>query len=250
MIEKLQEIGLTAGEIKVYEALLELGDSTKTPIAKRSGISPGKVYDVLERLIRKGLVSTAKKERIMHFHVANPKQILEYVNKKKNKIIEEESIARDILPYLIEKYNSKIEESDTELYRGWNGLESVYEDIVNTLRKGEIDYVLGGNSGTNPKKTELFFSRFNEKRIQKGVKMKMIYNDSDKSHLLSYLPKDKKVEELKFINLQTPAEINLYKNRVVIVILTLIPIAIVIKSKEAYESFLLYFNELWKVAKK
>jgi len=55
-LETLETIGLTKGEIKVYEALLELGESTKTPIANTSGISPGKVYDVLERLMKKGLV--------------------------------------------------------------------------------------------------------------------------------------------------------------------------------------------------
>ena len=59
-LEELEQIGLTKGEIKVYVALLELGESTKTPIARKSEVSPGKVYDVLERLLRKGLVSTIK----------------------------------------------------------------------------------------------------------------------------------------------------------------------------------------------
>ena len=35
-LEKLEGIGLTKGEIKVYNSLLKLGESTKTPIAKES----------------------------------------------------------------------------------------------------------------------------------------------------------------------------------------------------------------------
>lgn len=250
MIDQLQEIGFTKGEIKVYEALLDLGESTKTPIAKKSGVSPGKVYDVLERLIRKGLVASVKKEHVMHFHVANPKQIIEYVLQKKKRVVQEEAIVKSILPELIQKYKSKIEEPDTELYKGWKGLETVYNDILDTLKKGDIDYILGGSSGSDPNKTENFFIRFNEMRIQKGIKIKMIYDKQDKKHLLSYLHKEKMVEWLRFIDLQTPAEINICKDKVIIVILTLVPVAIVIRCKEAAISFLQYFEELWKLAKK
>lgn len=250
MLEQLQEIGLTKGEIKVYEALLVLGESTKTPIAKKSGVSPGKVYDVLERLIRKGLVAVIKKEGTMHFHVANPKQIVDYILQKKKKITQEEIMVRNILPELVQMYKSKIEEPDTELYKGWKGLETAYNEILRTLKKGDIDYVLGGSSGSEPNKTEDFFTRFNERRIKKGIRIKMIYDKRDKGHLLSYLHKEKMVEWLRFIDLQTPAEINICKGKVIIVILTLIPIAILIRSKEASTSFLQYFEALWKLAKK
>jgi len=249
MLDQLQEIGLTKGEIKVYEALLVLGESTKTPIAKKSGVSPGKVYDVLERLIRKGLVAVIKKENTMHFHAANPHQIMEYLLQKKKKVAQEEEIAKNILPELIQLYKSKIEEPDTEFYKGWGGLESAYNEILETLEKGETDYVLGGSSGSDPHRTEVFFSKFNEKRVQKGIRIKMIYNRQDKRHLLSYLDKKKMVEWLRFIDLQTPAEINMFKDRVIIVILTVVPIAIIIRSKEAYTSFLQYFEALWKIAK-
>ena len=57
----LKRIGLTEGEIKIYNALLELGETTRTELAKKSGISPSKIYDVANRLLEKGIISSVKK---------------------------------------------------------------------------------------------------------------------------------------------------------------------------------------------
>lgn len=245
-LEKLEEIGLTKGEIKVYEALLYLGSSTKTPIAKNSGISPGKVYDVLERLIRKGLVSSIKEGKVMHFKVAHPRQILNFLEEKKRKTQEEETLVKSMLPTLIEKYSSKTEKPEVEVYHGWKGLETVYNELVAYLKKGEIDYVFGASRGSEQEKTEEFYRKFNLKRSEKGIKIKMIYNLKDKEHILSYA---NNVEMLRFMELQTPAEVNLYNGVVMIIILTLTPVAIVIRSKEAFESFKQYFDAMWELAK-
>jgi len=247
-LEELEQIGLTKGEIKVYHALLHLGESTKTPIARKSEVSPGKVYDVLERLIRKGLVSTIKKGNITNFRVANPNQLKVFVQEKKKEILKEEEIVNNILPTLLMKYGSKQEETDAEIYKGWKGLETVYNDIINTLEKGDINLVLGATSGLDPERTKLFFTRFNRNRYEKGIKLKIIYSDKDRDFAPKYIT-NKKLDTIRYIKLQTPAEINVYKNRVVILILTEVPIAIVIKSKEAADSFRQYFNTMWKIAK-
>ena len=57
-VEKLQGIGLTDGESKVYVALLQLQTATKSAIVKESSVSSSKVYEILDRLLAKGLVST------------------------------------------------------------------------------------------------------------------------------------------------------------------------------------------------
>jgi len=57
MNEKLlEEIGLTKGEIKTYLTLLQIGESTTGKIIDEAGISSGKIYEILNKLIRKGLV--------------------------------------------------------------------------------------------------------------------------------------------------------------------------------------------------
>ena len=57
MLSELIQLGLTNGEVRIYLSLLKLGSSKVGSIVKDSRVSYSKVYDVLERLITKGLVS-------------------------------------------------------------------------------------------------------------------------------------------------------------------------------------------------
>ncbi|MGN6622795.1 MAG: helix-turn-helix domain-containing protein [Candidatus Nitrosocosmicus sp.] len=85
MISELVELGLTNGEAKVYFSLLKLGSSKVGSIVKDCRVSYSKVYDVLERLILKGLVSYVLIGNIKHF---NAESLIGYkiiFRKKKNK---------------------------------------------------------------------------------------------------------------------------------------------------------------------
>ena len=55
--EKLRKIGLTEGESEVYSLLIELGETKAGGIIKKANLASSKVYDVLQRLISKGLIS-------------------------------------------------------------------------------------------------------------------------------------------------------------------------------------------------
>ena len=84
MEQILKELGLSQSEIRVYLALLELGDSTRSDIVNKSGIAGSKVYDILEKLKDKGLISIYDQNKVRHFKPINPKQILNYVEEKKD----------------------------------------------------------------------------------------------------------------------------------------------------------------------
>ena len=53
----LEKAGLTKIESKVYLSLLDLGPSLAGQISKHSGIHRRSVYDALDRLAEKGLIS-------------------------------------------------------------------------------------------------------------------------------------------------------------------------------------------------
>ena len=71
---------------------------------------------------------------------------------------------------------------------------------------------------------------------------------SGSDYALEYIGNNK-FDKVRFVKLQTPAEINVYANKVIILILTKIPIAIVITNQEAANSFRQYFETIWKIAK-
>ena len=103
-IRDLTKIGLTEGEIKVYGALLELGETTRTELAKKSGISPSKIYDIVNRLMEKGIVSSVKKEGVLHFSAANPDRLRDFLQKKEEDILAERAIVGQLLPSLLAQY--------------------------------------------------------------------------------------------------------------------------------------------------
>ena len=81
-MEILRDIGMTDGEIRVYVALIRLGSATSGPVTDKSGVSRAKVYNILERLMQKGLVSYIIKDKTRHYQAEDPVKIKDYLDKK------------------------------------------------------------------------------------------------------------------------------------------------------------------------
>ena len=79
----LEEIGLSKNEIKIYLILLKLGSTTTGAIIKQTGIHNSKVYDGLERLSNKGLVTHVVVANTKHFTAVNPERLLDFLEDKK-----------------------------------------------------------------------------------------------------------------------------------------------------------------------
>jgi sugar-specific transcriptional regulator TrmB len=56
----LEEAGLTPIEVRIYLVLLEKGSIRAGEITRHTGIHRRNVYDAIERLVQKGLVSYIK----------------------------------------------------------------------------------------------------------------------------------------------------------------------------------------------
>ena len=85
-MEILKKIGLTENEIKIYLDLLKSGSSTAYEISKRINIYRVHVYDKLEQLINKGLVTYIYKSSKKHFQATNPSKIKDHLEEKKKEI--------------------------------------------------------------------------------------------------------------------------------------------------------------------
>lgn len=245
----LEEIGLTKGEIKTYLALLDLGTSTVTPLSKKADITTGKIYAVLDKLINKGLATFISKNNVKYFSPTSPYKIKDYLRNKINKLEKQENQLKDVLPELEEKIKSLKEETKTEVFVGWAGMEVAYQDMINTLKKGEYDYVLGASKGINEMKTKRFYGRLLNKSYEKGIKIKAIYQENSREYFKTSLGKKSHVEA-KFLDNTSPSEINIYKDTVMIVIHSEVPMVIRIRSKDVTISFLEYFKTIWKQARK
>ena len=79
VLDDLINIGLTCGEARVFLTLLKLGSAKVGQIVKDSHISYSKIYDVLDRLSSKGLVSHIIIGKVRYFNVVEPYRLEEYI---------------------------------------------------------------------------------------------------------------------------------------------------------------------------
>jgi len=250
-LKNLKEIGLTEGEISVYSSLLDLGESTKTALAKASKVSPSNIYDITNRLIEKGIISKVEKNGVAHFSAVNPKHLLNFLEERKNKIDAEKELVNNLLPNLLLKFNKTKEKVNVEVFNGWNGLKTVFDNLLEECRRGTENFVFGASKGDVEveKKADIFFPKYSDARASKGIITSIIFNKNLRnSERVLEITKNKN-NHAKFLDQTTPAEIMLYKNITCIIILTNEPLVIRISGKEVFDSFKQQFDLLWKIAK-
>jgi len=247
-VKPLERIGLTKSEISVYLALLKLGQTTAGPIVDEAKVTRSKIYDILERLKNKGLVSYITKESTKYFSAADPKSILQYLEEKEKEIQDDKESVKAILPELLLQQTLAVKKKIAEIFVGINGMENAFNILINEFDSKEIYYAFGAGKGENTAQIQLFFSKLHQKRANKKVKSKIIFNESSRGLFLSQ--EKSKFVEAKYFPHTTPTAICLYKDYTVIAILNAEPITILIKNKETSDSFKEYFKVMWDLARK
>jgi len=243
-----EKMGLSAGESKVYSSLLKLGESTITPLTSDANVTKSKIYDILEKLIKKGLVGYSIKQNVKHFFVNDPRKIIDYLTQKEDEIKSNKEEIEKILPSLIAQRNSASSERVAEIYQGYNGMKTIREELMQTYSKGETLLVLGAPRIANDK-WEGWLLEFHKERIKRGINMKIIYNWDAKDY--GKVRTKMKLTEVKYFQegINAPNWIDVFPEAVMITVIVGEPISFVIRSKEIADSFRSYFDIMWRQAK-
>ncbi len=245
----LEKLGLTKGEIKVFLALNKLGESSIGPIGKESKVSKSKMYDILDRLIEKGLVGYVIKEGTKYFVPNDPNMVVEYVERKEQELAKtKEEIEADILPQLILQRASAVKKRIAEMYEGFQGIKAVREELMMTFKAGDTFLVLGAPKIANVK-WEGWFLDFHRRRIQRKVKMKIIYNADSREY--GKIRTKMKLTDVRYLpnQLVSPNWIDIFSEAVLFVMVLKNPIAFVVRDVELANSFRAYFDIMWKNSK-
>ena len=244
----LERIGLTKGEIKVFLSLNKLGQTTTGPIAKESKVSKSKIYDILDKLIEKGLVGYIIKNGTKHFMANDPHMILEYIDKKEQEINKTREEVNKILPRLMIQRSSLLQERTAEIYEGLQGIRAMREELMKSFNTGDTLFVLGASRIAN-ERIEGWLLEFHKRRISKKISMEIIYNADARE--FGEIRKKMKLTEVRYLpkRLSSPNWIDIFPKAVVFVVLLKTPIAFVVRDEELANSFRNYFNIMWKGCK-
>ena len=232
--ESLEKAGLTRVESKVYLTLIDLGPSLAGQISKKSGIHRRTIYDALDRLAEKGLISYLIKNNRKYFEAANPERLVDLMREKEAEIKSE-------LPGLMERFTGTKAKEETLFYRGKDGLKTAFED---QLKEGKEILVLGASS--QAKEILSFYLKwYNIRRKEKKIKLRIIADMSAKGKMTAPLAEFRYIQELG------PAAMNIYADKVAIILWSKErPIAIIIKNPEIAQSYRIFFEHMWKTAKR
>jgi len=70
---KLQFLGLTAEETKIYLTLLEYGTSSVAAISRITDIGRVNCYHYIDKLLAKGIITQSQKSKVKQFTAENPR---------------------------------------------------------------------------------------------------------------------------------------------------------------------------------
>ncbi len=241
-IKALEELGLSKNEAIVYLTLLDLGSSTATKIADKSKLHRTTVYDALDRLTKKGLVSYIEKEETKYFEACDPENLMAIIKQKQDLLTE-------IIPQL--KLSRKLAESKAKahIYEGMEGVKASMEKALVVLKEGD-KILCFGIPKRAPDMMSQYFDRFHKRRIEKKISMIHLYNENARERIAylkslplteaGYLPKE----------YDSPASTLIYGNIVCLTTWSEIPFVVMIESQRVADAYSKYFWLLWSLAKK
>jgi len=235
MENSLKALGLTDGEIRVYSAILDLGSCGINKIHEKTGLERRTIYDVINKLIERGLISWTSENRKKTYRCSHPNKITSEIKAKEDELKKLEGE----IPGFIKKFNSKKPEVMAEVFRGQEGIKAIFED---TLNYKEVYFIGGG--GYVIDKLPFYWENYNRKREKLGVKwMNLVRADIDEKNI----PRGKFMFHKKLPNdfSGAPSVIFIYGNKVANVLWGEEFFAFVIESSEIADNYKRYHKHLW-----
>ena len=227
----LEDIGLTRLEAKVYLVMIDLGSSLAGKISAVANLHRRTVYDILERLVEKGLARYIKKNNRKWYEPVDPSKLMMLINDKQSRL-------NEIIPDLEKKYSFVKEKQETVFLKGKAALKGLFSD---QLESKEI-LVLGASAEAD-KVVKYFFPHYDKERIRKKISMKILMN-SDFEHRIA----SAQVKKLPKM-FSSDVAINVWDDKVAIILWKSEPMAILIKNKNYSEGFKKYFELIWQLSR-
>ncbi len=240
----LEDIGLTKAQIAVYLALLELGETSSGPILRKSKLQNSVVYNALNQLLEKGLVTFVLKGKRKLFSAADPKNLVRYIEDKKEQM-------EKLVPQLVAKQIGAKPKQEAQVFLGWKGIYAAFNTVLETLPKGS-DYIAfgGGIEEQYSEQAKKFFREWQKKRAMMKYKIRIIFNEAARKQMEEYgfYPEFGK-PGYRFVPGFAPLGVIIFGDHVLNVAFEETPVAVIVTSSQIAASYSRAFEAMWKVAK-
>lgn len=235
--EQLKELGLTDNEVRIYLVLLKNGVLSPYQIAEKTGLHRGHIYDTLERMQEKGIVSSVLIKNKKHFQATDPYSLIEIQRLRLESL---ERIAPELKNIsLMEKAETKV-----ELHKGDKVYRTLIKDLIATLKKGETVLLFGIDEEIMNSVEPMYIKQYFNIIKRRGIKENIIIKKGGKRFKSPYL-KYKELEEKHIGN----SSYVVYGNKLAMFVWGIPNYLIIIENKNISETYRKQFGLLWGVAK-
>lgn len=243
MREALEKLGLAKNEAEVYLALLEIGQTTTGAIIKKLGIHRNIVYESLDKLEKKGLVTKTIMSGKMHFQITSPEKLLEI---EKERIVIAQNVVTDL------KKIQRKEKQEITVHQGIKEMKDVKFNIMKESPRDSTVYYINAVGKKYFKAVDSFKNKLEELRNERNIHQKLLVSAIDYNECQEDLKKtgiDMVNSEWKSMpsDFRSPASTLVYLDKVIFQILSdpENPTLISIKNKDLADSYKAYFEMLW-----
>ncbi|MDD5732032.1 MAG: helix-turn-helix domain-containing protein [Patescibacteria group bacterium] len=242
----LLQLGLLRKEATVYIAALQQDESSIITLAKKSGLSRGTVYDVVEKLKEKGYLAEIKKGKKRRLLVESPtNRFYSLLDKKQEDLEKAKKVIDGILP-VIKGINASEEfKPQIRVYEGEKGFHKVWDEI---LQYNEKSYLSIAKIETFVKFAgEGFLEQLQKRKAKLGFSSRVINEDSPLSRKMMLADKTYKREsKLAPKEFGFPSTEIIYGDKIAMFSTRKENIVVVIESQDFAQTHRAYFEMMWK----
>jgi len=239
-VKIIRDLGLPEQEAEAYLALLKLGGSLASAVAKEMGVKRTTVYAILQSLARKNLVLVYFRKSRKFYHPIPPQKLASIFEKKLD-------IFKKIAPSLASIDRKQAQMFGLRFLETKEELKQFYLDVqeeYKTGRKGEYRVISSSVSWENIDRD--FFMEYRKERRRFGIKSRMLFSE-DSRETVDDLKEP--LRKYKFLpkTFTLPSAMNIYHDKVLFVDLKRDYIAVLISIPSIVETFKAVFDLLWEM---
>ena len=243
--DALISLGLTKNEVAVYTTLLELGITQAGPLVKKTKLHRMLVYNALESLTDRGLVSVARKKNIKLFQPGDPDMLRQHTHRLQH-------IADAVVPELRLLQEKKQDIVNVKTLIGAEGLATAITAVIESAarqKKKEI-YIMGGGTpeGFYTTVGDWYYT-YRDLLDEHKVKKILLADVSTIKGFKTFIEEDNTEMRILDHGLSSPTFTRITKEMVSIEMHKPQPVAILIQNPTIASAYLDSFNLLWKTGK-
>jgi HTH-type transcriptional regulator, sugar sensing transcriptional regulator len=236
----LENIGLTGKEAKVYLAALEIGSNPVSKIGAKAKINRVTTYDILEKLTKKGLISSFTKAKIKYFTATDPEIVVQEYQKR---IADLEKSLPDL-----KRLNGETTHPRVRYFEGLEGIKGIYRDTL-TSKTEILNY---GDSKEIRTHWPTYDEDYVMERANKKIYLRGIALDDDHGKRVQHSD-EKYFREIRLVakeKFDFSNEIHIYDDKVAIISFKDELIGMIIESHEIANTQRALFKMVWEFSEK